>query len=264
MKSKLVLACLIFVGSTIAIHQIHAQKQDPTPPSKNLSQTILELDSSFWESYNTCNIEGFQKFLTQDVEFYHDKGGLTVSRTALMEAINTGLCSDNGPKMRRVAKEGTIAVYPIANYGAIITGEHLFYQKNGDKKERLVEKAKFTHIWQHKDNTWKMSRVLSYDHQAISENSSKKEVQLTTETLQEFTGTYRISDNKTINVSIEGKTLKIKGNNHIMIVYPESITLFYHKEAPLEFEFIKDDMGLVHKFTIRENGTVVDEAIRIK
>lgn len=232
MKSKsLSLVGIVLFGLTISTQQLNAQNQTTTPPSKNLSQTILALDSEFWEAYNSCAIASFEKFLTIDVEFYHDKGGLTSSRFALLEAIKTGLCGDESPKMRRVVVIGSVAVYPITNYGAIITGEHTFYQKNGDQKERLVEKAKFTHIWQFRDDQWKMSRILSYDHQAISANSTKKEVVLSIETLKKHTGGYMIADDQNITVTIEGNGLKLTGPNKILLIYPESETIFYHKEA---------------------------------
>ena len=263
MKS-LSLVFLMFFGLVSSTHQLNAQNQTTTPPSENLSQTILALDSEFWKAYNTCNIEGFEKFLTIDVEFYHDKGGLTSSRTTLLEAIKTGLCGNESPKMRRVVVEGSVAVYPITNYGAIITGEHTFYQKNGDQKERLVEKAKFTHIWQYHDDQWRMSRILSYDHQAISANSTKKEVALSTETLKKYTGRYMIADDQNITVTIEANGLKLTAPNKMLLIYPESETIFYHKEAPLTFEFAMDDKGQVLKFTIRENGKIVDKAVRLK
>ena len=60
----------------------------------------------------------------------------------------------------------TVQVYKMDNYGAIITGEHLFFQ-NIDGKERLTGSAKFTHLCEFKDNVWKIHSVLSYDHRGM-------------------------------------------------------------------------------------------------
>ena len=49
-------------------------------------------------------------------------------------------------------------------YGAILSGEHVFYVRQKGKPEVLDGRAKFTHLWLLKDGVWKMSRVLSYDH----------------------------------------------------------------------------------------------------
>jgi hypothetical protein len=135
---------------------------------QKLSSTILTLDSLFWTAYNNCDTMQFQSFLTEDVEFYHDKGGLTLGRENLLQSFKKNLCSNNDFRLRREAVAGTVKVFPLqksdAIYGAIISGQHLFYIWGKDKKERLDGKARFAHVWLLTDATWKMSRILSYDH----------------------------------------------------------------------------------------------------
>src|SRR5258708_3129171 len=43
-----------------------------------LTQTILSRDALFWTAYNSCDVEGMRPFFTDDVEFYHDRGGATL------------------------------------------------------------------------------------------------------------------------------------------------------------------------------------------
>ena len=50
------------------------------------------------------------------------------------------------------------------NYGAVQTGEHVFYIKGEDGKEVLDGKAKYTHVWKYEKDQWRISRVISYDH----------------------------------------------------------------------------------------------------
>lgn len=133
--------------------------------NKNLEKTILELDQKFWKVYNSCDAEGFKAFLTEDLEFYHDKGGLTEGLNDLIKSVKNNLCNPENPRVRREEVKGSVIVYPLNNYGAILVGEHRFYITEKGKKEILAEVAKFTHVWQFKNNEWKMSRVLSYDHQ---------------------------------------------------------------------------------------------------
>src|SRR5258706_4687614 len=89
-----------------------------------LSRLILSKDSIFWAAYNTCNIETMQQFITDDVEFYHDKGGLTPGRESLMTSIRKNLCGNETFRLRRAAVEGSVKVFPLKNneflYGAII------------------------------------------------------------------------------------------------------------------------------------------------
>ncbi|MEP6949265.1 MAG: hypothetical protein ABI863_08330 [Ginsengibacter sp.] len=51
---------------------------------ENLTATILNLDSAFWKTYNSCDTAGNKAFFTDDVEFYHDKGGITLGAPALI------------------------------------------------------------------------------------------------------------------------------------------------------------------------------------
>lgn len=134
---------------------------------QNLTSTILQKDSLFWAAYNKCDTESFPQFFTNDVEFYHDKGGMTIGLDGIVSNMKKNLCAANDFRLRREAVEGSVKVFPLKSsdniYGAIISGEHVFYilEKGG---ERLDGLAKFTHVWLLKDNSWKMARILSYDH----------------------------------------------------------------------------------------------------
>jgi hypothetical protein len=136
---------------------------------KNDLATVLRLDSIFWQAYNHCDVEKMETFFTEDLEFYHDKGGLTVSADSLFKSMRKGLCGNPNWYLRREAIPGTVQVFPMNNYGAILSGEHLFYVNEKGKPERLDGIAKFTHVWRYKDNQWKMHRVLSYDHGSAQE-----------------------------------------------------------------------------------------------
>lgn len=134
----------------------------------SLEATILHKDSLFWKSYNNCDVQKFSEFFTDDLEFYHDKGGITNGLENLATSMKKNLCSDANFRLRREEVAGTVKVYPLQKskeiYGAIISGSHVFYINEKGKKERLDGLARFTHIWILKDNSWKMTRILSYDH----------------------------------------------------------------------------------------------------
>jgi len=70
-----------------------AKAQTPAPwnDPKKLTATILQLDSLFWQAYNTCDIDKMSTFFTDHIEFYHDKGGLTSGKTVFIESVRTGL-----------------------------------------------------------------------------------------------------------------------------------------------------------------------------
>ena len=97
--------------------------------------------------------------VADDVEFYHDQGGLTLGNAALTESIRKNICGH----VTRQLTPGTLKVYPMKGLGAIEIGTHRFFE-NGSPTASGV--AEFTMLWLYKDGAWKISRVLSYDHHA--------------------------------------------------------------------------------------------------
>lgn len=139
---------------------------DPAPDDP--TRAVLEGDRVFWAAYNRCDVPAMTPFFTDDVEFYHDRGGLTAGLNDFGRALREGLCGNPNSHLRREAVEGTVHLYPLkkngAVYGAILSGEHVFYVVDKGKPEYLDGRARFTHVWLVKDGVWKMSRILSFDH----------------------------------------------------------------------------------------------------
>ncbi|MBQ0735515.1 DUF4440 domain-containing protein [Aquimarina celericrescens] len=252
---------LTFIFTLFSSHLINSQSNTD---NQNLETTILKLDNEFWESYNTCDLDKFRTFFIEDFEFYHDKGGLTSGLSQMMKSVETGLCGTKNPRVRREVVEGSVHIYPLNNYGAIINGNHKFFVTEKGKKEVLTEIAKFTPVWQHKNDEWKMTRVLSYDHQHAPQNTNKKEASLTDNILMQYIGTYQAPDTGTVTVSKKDNLLEINAEKMQATIYPQSESLFFHKQSPLTFEFIKDVNNKVIKFIVRENGNIVEEAKKVK
>ena len=160
-KSAMRLSSLVLLLG-VAVHSTAAD----TPG--DVSGAVLQRDGLFWKAYNACDVKGMAEFFTEDVEFYHDRGGVTLGHPALVAALREGLCSNPSSTLRREAVDGTVHVFPLKKndvvYGAILSGEHVFYVKEKGKPEFLDGRAKFTDLWMLKDGTWKMSRILSFDH----------------------------------------------------------------------------------------------------
>lgn len=137
-------------------------------PSSALFRTLKAQDSLLFEvGFNTCDIIQFEKLVSDDFEFYHDKSGITASKADFIASIRDGLCKMDY-KARRELVENSLEVFPLENngvlYGAIQTGSHRFYEVKDVKPDRLSSVAKFTHVWLLENGLWKLSRGLSYDH----------------------------------------------------------------------------------------------------
>lgn len=163
MKINIILLLLLLEGA----RPIYAQDTHLKQTSlKELSEQVIAFDNAVFDAFNNCEIEKFKSYFTNDAKFYHDKGGKMVTAASITESVRKNICGNPLVKVRRELIPATVQVYPMDNYGAIITGEHLFYQTT-DGKEKLTGRAKFTHLCEFKDNIWKIHRVLSYDHRGI-------------------------------------------------------------------------------------------------
>ena len=263
MKSiKNYFVCVLTLGMHLFSNSVFCQ-ESAMGTSESLDEKILALDARFWNAYNSCTVKDFKQFLTDDLEFYHDKGGLTKTSDKLIEMVKNGLCKDPNMKLRREAVKGSVNVFPLQNYGAIITGEHLFYITENGGNERLVESAKFTHVWQNENGKWCMSRVLSYDHQKSGGNSNKPSTPLSMSAAKALAGTYKAPNTGIVTISIEKNTLRIKAGKLNSELFAQSDTSLFIKDAPLSFKFVKDAEGKAIKLIVYENGKAVESAKRV-
>ena len=128
-----------------------------------LDKAITTLDASLFDAYNRCDLEKFASFFVDNVEFYHDQGGVTLGRAALTESVKKNICG----RVSRELVPGTLQVYYMKGYGAVEMGVHHFHHPGHDDTEPVGE-GKFIHLWQYKDGAWKITRVISYDHHAAA------------------------------------------------------------------------------------------------
>jgi len=135
------------------------------------------MDSTVFANVYTCNSSRNESFFTDDIEFYHDKGGVTKTRKTLIDQLRNNFCGEGKTRLRRELIKNSMQVYPLSNYGAVQLGDHRFYvTENG--KETLSGVAKFIHVWKYENGEWKISRVFSYDHNAADAQSSGRSGEL--------------------------------------------------------------------------------------
>lgn len=162
-KSLNLRRALLLLGLlALPVSRLSAQPPQSKEAHDELFRTIASLDAEMFGAYNRCDLEKLGTFFTADLEFYHDQTGLSRGRQALVDAVKQNICG----KVRRELVEGTLEVYPLQHYGAVEVGEHRFcdprvYTTACGEKSGV---AKFVMLWQNTDGTWKIARVISYDH----------------------------------------------------------------------------------------------------
>lgn len=120
-----------------------------------LQDKIKELDSIFFTAYNNCDLEKQASLIAEDIEFYHDQGGLMTSKSDIIESTKNNICG----KVTREIIKGSIEVYPINNFGAVQIGYHKFF--NNQEPDAISKPSKFIAIWKNVNENWQMSRIVS-------------------------------------------------------------------------------------------------------
>jgi hypothetical protein len=69
-----------------------------------LDKTGAALDAALFDSFNHCDLEKFGTFLTENVEFYDDRDGLSVGRQRQIEDLKNYICG----KVTREIVPGTL------------------------------------------------------------------------------------------------------------------------------------------------------------
>ena len=130
-----------------------------------LTADIAAVDSAAFDACNHCQdpaqLARHASWFAPDVEFYHDNGGVTWTREAMLANTAKYACG----KFRRELVPGTLKVFPIKGFGAIAQGSHRFCQVASGTCEGMAE---FTTIWRQQDGRWLMTRVMSYGHRSAN------------------------------------------------------------------------------------------------
>lgn len=134
-----------------------------------LAEEIRRADAEFFRAFfDTCDVDTVRRYIADDFEMIHDKGGIVATSGAqfVQETVDKCKRQAEGTDFLSTRKlvPDTLKVYPIQQDGAIATGTHTFYAVKAGKPDRLTETGQFTTFWKQVDGQWKMMRALSYDH----------------------------------------------------------------------------------------------------
>jgi hypothetical protein len=147
--ASLTCLCLLFVGFKSKSMLINRIKE----PS--VYDSIVAMDKEWEDACNHCKLDVMEEIISEDLEFYHDQGGLLTSKEKLNAALKNNICG----KVTRELKPGSIEVYEIEGYGAVEMGMHGFHNIN--EPDAPVHFAKFVHLWKRNNGKWQITRVIS-------------------------------------------------------------------------------------------------------
>jgi len=118
------------------------------------------MDSVLFNAFNNRDVAKLKTLFREDLEFYHDKDGLTGYSHTIESFI--GLAGKKENDLKRELIAGSLEVYPLKDFGAMQIGMHRFCHTENGKSD--CGSFKFVHIWKKINGDWKISRVVSYGH----------------------------------------------------------------------------------------------------
>jgi CubicO group peptidase (beta-lactamase class C family)/ketosteroid isomerase-like protein len=125
-----------------------------------LRREVLALDARFFDAFNRRDAATLGAMLADDLEFFHDRNGLTgrdFSLRALASAPREG-----GPQRSLV--EDSVEVWPLPGFGAAQSGKHRFCTRPPGASAESCSVYRFTHLWRERGGQWQLARIISLDH----------------------------------------------------------------------------------------------------
>jgi hypothetical protein len=133
------------------------------PSEASLSNQMLSLDKQMFDFFNNCTdssqLQKYEEMHADDIEFYHDNGGVTWNRKDMLSNVKNNVCGN----FYRELVPASFKAFPINGFGAITQGTHVFCSFETKKCEG---KAEFTMVWRLENGKWQVTRALSYGHRA--------------------------------------------------------------------------------------------------
>lgn len=144
----------------------HAESK-PAETEESVAADLATLDARLFKAaFETCDMAVVEELLAEDMEFYHDRDGLSYTSSAAFIADVKRDCGGG----KRVLVADSMTTHMIGNFGAMQQGRHEFHQVMTDGSSIVREKGVFMHMWQRTaENSagWQISRIISYDHEGM-------------------------------------------------------------------------------------------------
>ena len=147
MISELILAMALILAPGAGAH-------GGNPPA--IYDVILAQDARLFGAFNSCDLKTLGEMVSEDVQFFHDRDGLSTGRAVFVQGVRENVCG----KFTRSLEPGTVQVWSIPNYGAIEFGVHRFHHV--DRSPDGV--GKFMIVWKESNGRWVMTQSFSYAH----------------------------------------------------------------------------------------------------
>ena len=94
LMSLLMLAVVVLTSYTsrvVTVDDAYAEDEE-LAVAMSLYDSIVAMDVLWEDAYNNCKLDVMEELISEDLEFYHDQGGLMTSKQKLNEALKNNIC----------------------------------------------------------------------------------------------------------------------------------------------------------------------------
>ena len=136
-------------------------------PDTTLEREIMVQDSALFAAFNRCDTLALARYFAPDLEFYHDKTGLTRGTGKNVAPIADRcrrIAAGTAPTLKRALLPEETAVYPVPGAGAMQVGRHRFTQGAFEGQPPSSAVFGFLMLWERRGSAWQLTRIFSYDH----------------------------------------------------------------------------------------------------
>lgn len=217
---------------------------------------VRQADAAFWTAFNRCDQRAMAALFTSDAEFYHDKTGLKVGRSAVASSMMRGPCANpQKQRIRREAVEEGIRFDPLAGGFALLAGEHRFVETKAGEPERPSGMARFTTVWQRVGAKWQMRRIVSYDHGP--ERVKLAPIKVSSQALAAWVGDYAMESGPSAKVRLVDGALTLSSNQTVFNLVPIGPGRFGVSDRLVQFSFSANALE------VQEGGKIVAQMRRV-
>lgn len=198
--------------------------------------------------FNQCDTNQLERLIAKDIEFYHDKDGITKSREKFIASIEGNLCATGKNILKRVLDKNSFEVFPLYRkgelYGAIQNGDHRF----GDVL------ASYSHLWLIYAGEWKLARVFSYNHTQELSVSKTNRLDLTLKDLTQYIGDYEFSPEFVLTIRIKDGELYGGSQGQEVKISSYAEHRFIDDAQTHDLEFLLDKKGNITALNMKGSG----------
>ncbi len=206
----------------------------------------------FQKGFNECDLNQISLLITNDIEFYHDKDGITKSKKSFINSMEKHLCFSGKNVLKRVLMEETLEVFPLYKdgelYAALQKGMHSFGET----------KANFSHLWLLENGNWKLSRVMSYNHHQEEIEVKTSFLKLTPSELKKYEGVYEFSPEFSLTVFVKNGKLYGGSQGQDVIINCYGKDKFIDEEQVHDLTFVSGPNGIITGLHMEGSGMKMD------